>query len=104
MTITLPFGVASSCPGPRRPAYHRPCPGFRPRNVSLVGWGGSAGVGDEDGAVLSCQSRQSRNASYSATRGVWLSEGRITSLAHLTVTGERIGSSWVFRRNTAWIM
>eukprot|EP00903_Cladosiphon_okamuranus_P016015 g14787.t1 len=62
------------------------------RNVSLVGggWRGSAkGGGDEDGAgaVLSCEGRQSRNVSSSpATRGVWLSEGRITSLANLTVT------------------
>ncbi|CAM9770723.1 unnamed protein product, partial [Laminaria digitata] len=71
-------------------------------NVGLVGWNSKnateapvptgdtralATVAMATVAVLSCEGRQSGNASTSPTRGVWLSEGRLTRLANLTVTG-----------------
>lgn len=72
-------------------------------NVGLVGWnsGGNStdaaartGTEGDETAVLSCQGRRHRNASSSSssssnTRGIWLSEGRITRLANLTVSGKR---------------
>lgn len=68
-------------------------------NVGLVGWnsknatgallprGETAAVAATEEAVLSCEGRQSRNSSTAPTRGVWLSEGRLTRLANITVTG-----------------
>lgn len=64
-----------------------------------MGWNSN---GDNNGsAVLSCegQRRQSRvddvTESSVALRGVWLSEGRITLLANLTVTGAPAKSVYV---------
>ncbi|CAN0223664.1 unnamed protein product, partial [Ectocarpus sp. 12 AP-2014] len=62
------------------------------RNVSIVGWVASPHVAEEPAhayastaAVISCQGRKSDGDLDQATRGIWLSEGRITSLANLTV-------------------
>ena len=88
-----PFCLPSSCF--RFGVFHD---GFN-RNVSLVGWN-STDVGNGT-AVLSCQGRDRQQSRVSditglaaavaetskASRGIWLSEGRITRLANLTVTG-----------------
>ena len=69
-----------------------------PSNVGLVGWNsknateallptGETAAVAATAAVLSCEGRQSRNDSTSPTRGVWLSEGRLTRLANITITG-----------------
>lgn len=99
------------------------------RNVSIVGWGNPPNVTPTIAyetseqaqakmmdagaataalaratttAVLSCEGRHSQDDSGPATRGLWLVEGRITSLANLTVTGaeggwRRAGHALIFR-------